>query len=94
MMRMTKQPEGLIELLLDKKAEFGDRDDAAIDLGEFDDPTAEDALTRIVQDMSEDGDIADRAGESLAEIWKRKSKWDSALVSRMHPESRKYFNWK
>lgn len=94
MMKKTKQPEGLIQVLLDKNAEFGDRDDAAMDLGEFDDPAAEDALTQIVQEMTEDGDIAIRAGESLAEIWKRKSKWDSVLVSRMHPESRKFFNWK
>lgn len=93
MMKKTKQPEGLISLLLDKKAEFGDRDDAAMDLGEFDDTAAEEALTTVVQDSTEDGDIADRAGESLSEIWKRKSKWDSSLVPRMHPEARKFFNW-
>lgn len=93
MMKKTKQPEGLISRLLDKKAEFGDRDDAAMDLGEFDDTAAEEALTTVVQDSTEDGDIADRAGESLSEIWKRKSKWDSSLVPRMHPEARKFFNW-
>jgi HEAT repeat protein len=90
----VKQPDGLVRLLLDKGAEFGDRDDAAMDLGQFDEPVAEQALTTIVEDMSEDADIADAAGESLAEIWKRKSQWDADVVSRMHPEAKKFFNWR
>lgn len=91
-MNRKTQPEALAEVLLDKAAEFGDRDDAAMDLADFDDPAAEVALTKVVQDLSEDPDIADRAGESLAEIWNRKAKWDSGTVARMHPESRKFFN--
>jgi hypothetical protein len=93
-MKRTKQPEALIRLLLDKGAEFGDRDDAAMDLAGFDDPEAEEALTTVAQDLADDEDIVDRAGESLAEIWKRKGKWDSGIVAQMHPESRKFFNWK
>ena len=86
-----EQPQGLIELLLDKNAEFGDRDDAAMDLYKYDEPEAEQALIRVVQDMNEDADILDSAGESLAEIWKRKARWDASVVARMHPIAGQFF---
>ncbi|MBM4153364.1 MAG: hypothetical protein FJ220_07580 [Kiritimatiellaceae bacterium] len=90
--KKSQQPDGLIELLLDKNAEFGDRDDAAMDLAGFDEVSVEAAFVTVVQDMTEDDGIADRAGESLAEIWKRKGAWDATLVDRMHPEAKKFFN--
>ena len=86
-----EQPQGLIELLLDKNAEFGDRDDAAMDLYQYDEPAAEQALIRVVQDMNEDDDILDSAGESLSEIWKRKAKGNASVVARMHPIARQFF---
>ena len=85
-----KQPDGLISVLLDTNAELGDRLDAAMDLGEYDEPAAEQALLRIVLDTSAD-DLADEAGNSLSEIWARKEKFDPELVARMHPEARKFF---
>ena len=39
-----KEPQGLIEVLLDVKASEADRDDAAIDLAAYDEPAVEDAL--------------------------------------------------
>lgn len=42
--RTVSQPQGLISVLLDENAEYGDRDDAAMDLGAFDEPQAEDGL--------------------------------------------------
>jgi hypothetical protein len=86
-----EQPQGLIDLLLDKNAEYGDRDDAAMDLCQYDQPEAEQALIRVVQDMNEDDDILDSAGESLAGIWKRKAKWDASVVARMHPTAGQFF---
>lgn len=85
-----KQPDGLISVLFDTNAELGDRLDAAMDLGEYDEPAAEQALLRIVLDASAD-DLADEAGNSLCEIWARKEKFDPELVARMHPEARKFF---
>ena len=87
----AKQPEGLISVLLDLDAEFGDRDDAAMDLGGFDEPAAEEALLKVVLSGDEDEDIADRAGESLWQIWTRKGKNDPTVVALMHPAARKFF---
>ena len=39
-----KQPQGLIEVLLDVTAAEADRDDAAMDLAAYDEPEVEDAL--------------------------------------------------
>lgn len=87
----TAQPGGLIAVLLDTSAEFGDRCDAAMDLGSFDEPAVEEALLTVVQREAEDEGIADSAGESLWEVWRRKGKYDAAMVARMHPAARKFF---
>ena len=86
-----EQPAGLIAVLLDADAPFGDRDDAAMDLGGYDEPEAEVALTTIVVDAAEDEELIDTAGESLWQIWNRQGKFDAALVARMHPAARKFF---
>ena len=91
MKQSSKQPEGLISVLLDSTAEFGDRHDAAMDLAAYDEPAAEEALLRIALDMSSDNELADEAGHSLWETWRRKKKHDADLVARMHPEARKFF---
>ncbi len=85
----SKQPAGLISVLMDADAEFGDRHDAAMDLGAYDEPAAEDALLRLA--FGEDEGLADAAGESLSDIWSRKGKHDATLVSRMHSAARKFF---
>lgn len=61
-----------IQILNDKNIEFGDRDDAAIDLAYYDDPLAENNLVERIMDVSEDEDIVDRCIESLYQIWERK----------------------
>lgn len=43
----VQQPHELISVLLDSNAEHGDCDDAAMDLGSFDDPQAEEALLHV-----------------------------------------------
>ena len=87
----AEQPAGLISVLLDPTADEASRGDAAMDLGDFDEPEAEAALLRIALDLSDDGDLADDAGQSLWEIWQRSGKVDAELVARMHPEARKFF---
>lgn len=85
------QPTGLISALLDRRAEHGDRDDAAMDLGAYDEPEVEQALITIVTDLNEDEGIADAAAESLSEIWNRKDTSRPELVSKMHPAAKIYF---
>jgi hypothetical protein len=50
---------GLIEVLLDVNARVDERDDAAIDLGEYDDDRALKALLSIVLDPNEEPFIMD-----------------------------------
>jgi hypothetical protein len=90
-MRSTPQPQGLISVLTDKIAEFGDRHDAAMDLEAYDESIAEDALILIVTDISEDEDIVDAAAESLLAIWHRKNKRDAGVIAKMHSAARTYF---
>lgn len=63
-----RQPDNLIRVLKNEEAEFGDRDDAAMDLGAYDDPAAREALLNVARNPQTDEDLADRCGESLAEI--------------------------
>ena len=69
---VVKQPQGLIEVLLDVTAAEADRDDAAMDLAAYDEPEVEDALIHVGADASTPSSVAASCGESLAEIWLRK----------------------
>jgi hypothetical protein len=69
---LVTQPDGLIQVLLDKSAEYGDRDDAALDLWYFDDLRAERALAQVVADPTEDEDLADTCLDTLRQIWTRR----------------------
>ena len=86
-----QQPSGLISVLLDQSAEFGDRDDAAMDLGSYDGHEVEEALLKVVLDHSENDELIDSAVESLAEVWQRSGCENPVLVGKMHPVARKLF---
>ncbi|MBC8026764.1 MAG: hypothetical protein H7Y89_12285 [Steroidobacteraceae bacterium] len=87
-MEIVRQPEGLIGVVLATSADFGDRHDAAQDLGAFDDPRAEAALALIACEENGDEDLSDAAGESLAEMWSRKGDVPAATLLRMNAVSR------
>ena len=84
---MTKQPEGLIQILLDSEAEYGDRDDAAMDLGSFEGEAVEQALASIACDINATEGLADSCGESLAEIWCRRKSVNENVLVRLVPVS-------
>ncbi len=62
------QPAGLISVLLNRLAPFGDRSDAAMDLGAFNEPEAAAALNQIADDATEDPDLVAECRESLMDI--------------------------
>jgi len=66
------QPNGLIEVLLDLNADIASRDDAAMDLGLFDNIEAEKALFEVASNKETDEMVSSSAGESLAQIWIRR----------------------
>lgn len=70
--RLMKQPDGLIEVLLDNSESISERDDAAMDLAEFDEDEAIDALLAVATNGDDDTIVQDSAGTSLGEIWKRR----------------------
>lgn len=89
--KRTGKPDGLINVLLDSSAEFGDRDDAAMDLGAFDESHAFDALYSIASDPGADADLQERCGESLAQICRRQSRSGNDFVDRLSPSARRLF---
>ena len=62
----------MISVLLDESAEYGDRDDAAMDLGAYDKPEAEVALLCVACLPDTEPGLAETCGESLGEAWSRR----------------------
>ncbi len=65
---MSDRVELLIDILLDKEAREDERQDAAMDLSEYIDQRALDALMKIATDPREDIVIVDDCAESIGEI--------------------------
>jgi len=82
------QPAGLIGVLRDKMARVDERDDAAIDLGKYDDTEAFAALVEAAMDPDEHWSVVASAGESIGQIWRRSGTLDSELLSQLRPEAR------
>ncbi len=70
--------ENLIEILLDQHAEISDRDDAAMDLADYDD--ALEILIKVASNTNENPIILGSCGTSIAEIWKRLAVYDQGVV--------------
>ena len=85
---MQEPEKCLIGILLDEKAELGDRDDAAMDLSEYDDANVEGALSIIACDSDPDEVLADSCAESLAEIWSRRGSVSEEIWRTLSPVSR------
>jgi hypothetical protein len=83
-----KQPQGLIDVLLDITVPEADRDDAAMDLATYDNPEVEDALIRMGVEPSTPSSVVASCGESLAEIWMRKGKLNLTALKRLRREAR------
>ena len=78
-----RQVELLVRILMHRDGELGERDDAAMLLGSFDHPEAEDALIEVVFDAATDPDLAESCAESLGEIWSRKDSFDPTHLRRL-----------
>lgn len=82
-----KQPQGLIEVLLDVTASEAERDDAAMDLAAYDESEVEEALIRVGADVTTPNTVAASCGESLAEIWLRKKQLNLDALKRLQGEA-------
>jgi hypothetical protein len=86
----VKQPDGLIHVLLNRNADLGDRDDAAMDLAAFDQPEVQHVLAQIALDMTTDATLAESCAESLAEIWCRNDNLDLRVHKRISSPSLRF----
>lgn len=75
----------LIEILFDPSASIAERDDAGMDLGDFDDDRALKALSSFVLNHNAEPSIMDVCGESLAQIWVKRNQFDKDVYKKMHP---------
>lgn len=78
----------LVEILLDVHARIDERDDAAMDLGKYNDERALNALLSIVLNPKAEPFIMDVCGESIAEIWVSRNHFDVNLFNKMNSRAR------
>ncbi len=78
----------LIDILLDKKARIDERDDAAMDLGKYNDDRALVALVKIASKPSQEDDfILDVCGESIGQILVKQENFRPDIISCLVPEA-------
>jgi hypothetical protein len=91
-----KDKKYLIKFLLDKSVDIGARDDCAMDLADYNDDEALQALYKCASDPLEDHIIQSSCGESLAEIMVRTSslnkKYIEGLSQHAYAELKAYIN--
>jgi len=87
----VQQPDGLIAVLEDSTARTDERDDAAMDLGDYDEPSALEALLSVAHDPSTPGIVLASAGESIARILLRSQRMTVAGVDDLLPAAHAEF---
>jgi len=88
---MEDEEKILIEVLQDGLANVSEKDDAAMDLSEYDSPEVIQALISKGSDDHEDPVVLNSCGESLAEIWLRKDFFDKRVFDSLHPGTKQGF---
>lgn len=84
------QVAGLVEVLLDESASSAERDDAAMDLGAVDNDTALHALLEVATSRFEQDELVlASCGESIANLWLKRGRFDPAAFARLTPAARK-----
>jgi hypothetical protein len=71
----------LVEILFDKDAPLAERDDAATDLGDYNE--ALEFLLSFASKNSEPTLLLQTCGTSIAEIWKRQGQFDDTLLRQL-----------
>lgn len=82
---MPDQVDLLIEILFDITAREDERHDAVMDIGNFDDNRALNALLQIAQNPKENNTILDACGESIAQIWATRDRFDIQFYKKFQP---------
>jgi HEAT repeat protein len=75
----------LIEVLLDKNLREDERDDAAMDLGEYNDLRALKALIKVASDPDENMTVIDSCAESIGSILIERNEFDASVLDGLIP---------
>jgi hypothetical protein len=76
----------------DKTPRWDERDDAASDLADVDEPEVLAALVRVGQVAEEDETLRETAGESIAALLRRHPTWDGAIEETLTPAALRGLN--
>jgi HEAT repeat protein len=82
----------LIRVLQDKFIDLGVRDDAAMDLGAYNEPRVLEALIQTATDLEEHEMILASCGTSVMEIWGRKGNYSCAAFDGFAPAAKSACN--
>lgn len=89
MIVMTDRIDLLTEILNDVTAREDERDDAAMDLGDYDDGRALSALLEFISNPKNDEMILDSCYDSIAQILTRRTAFDLNLYQKLDPPTQK-----
>jgi hypothetical protein len=84
-----KRAELLRQIARNKAAEFGDRGDAILELGEMSPEFSEAALLEIARDRDEDEDLVEDAGDALGSMWVKLGQIPIAKIRGIRPPALK-----
>jgi hypothetical protein len=84
---VVEQPNGLIEVLLDRSAALEERDDAAMDLADYGSTETVAALLQVGCDAGEPELILESVGETLGALVKRHPDLRREVESRLSPRA-------
>jgi HEAT repeat protein len=79
----------LIEVLLDKNLREDERDDAAMDLGEYNDLRALEALIKVASDPDENMTVVDSCAESIGSILIERNEFDNSIIDGLAPVAKR-----
>ncbi len=82
---MTDEVILLVNVLLDEAAREDERDDAAMDLGKFNDQRALTALLKVASNPNENEMILDSCGESIGNILVKREKQEMVVLDFLTP---------
>ncbi len=82
---MTDTIDLLIDILFDPTAREDEKHDAVMDLGEYNDERALQALLKVASNFTETEIILQSAGESIGRIWTESNQFDKNAFAKLHP---------
>jgi hypothetical protein len=85
MKNMKDSVQLLIDILFDRSAKEDEREDTAIDLGQYNNTRALEALIKVASDPDEDTVITEHCAESIGQIFVAMNKFNELSFAKLVP---------